>query len=74
MPNAHDTDRGLDRYTSVAGFIGLAAAIVAAAAVWLVLTEPVTVANAVETGAVSPLVLQLAAVIYQAMTGLLGYL
>jgi hypothetical protein len=34
----------------------------------------VTVATAVEAGDVSPLVRQLAAVIYQAMTGLLAYL
>ena len=74
MPNTHDTDRDLDRYTSVAGVIGIVAAIVAAAAVWLVLAEPVTVANAVESGEISPLVRQLAEVIYQAMTGLLGYL
>ena len=65
---------GLNRCASVAGLIGVVAAIVAAAAIWLVLTAPVTVATAVDTGEISPLVRQLAAVIYETMAGLLDYL
>ena len=59
---------------SVAVLIGAIAAIVAAAAIWLLLTDPVTVATSVETGEVSPLVRQLADVIYNAIVGLLDYL
>ena len=73
MTNEPDTRR-LDYIASVAGPIGVAAAIVAAAAIWLVLTEPVTIANAVETGEVAPLVRQLAEIIYKAITGLFAYL
>jgi hypothetical protein len=49
-------------------------AIAAGAAIWLVLTEPVTIANAVDTGEIAPLVLRLAEAIYQTMAGLLDYL
>jgi hypothetical protein len=69
-----DPERGLSRVASVAVLIGIIAAIVAAAAVWLVLTDPVTLANAVDTGEISPLVRQLAEVIYNALSGLLDYL
>jgi len=46
----------------------------AAATIWLFLTNPVTVANAVNEGDVSPLVRNLAEVIFQALSGLLKYL
>ena len=69
-----DPDRRFDRVTSVAVLIGVIAAVVAAATIWLLLTDPVTVANAVDTGEVSPLVRQLAEVIYNAIAGLLQYL
>ena len=46
----------------------------AAATIWLFLTNPVTVANAVNTGEVSPLVRNLAEVLYQALAGILKYL
>jgi hypothetical protein len=59
---------------SVAVVIGAAAAVVAGAAIWLLLSDPVTVANTVESGDVSPLVLALAEVIYRALAGLLEYL
>jgi len=57
-------------------FVTLAvlSAIVAAATIWLTLTDPVTVADAVDTGQVSPLVRQLASVLYGALSGLLKYL
>ena len=59
---------------SVAVLIGGIAAVIAGATIWLLLTDPVTVATAVETGEVSPLVRQLADVIYNAIFGLLDYL
>ena len=61
---------------SVSLFVTLAilSAIVAAATIWLTLTDPVTVADAVDTGQVSPLVRQLASVLYGALSGLLKYL
>ena len=73
MTNEEDPDGGLG-VASVATLIGVTAAIVAAAAIWLVLTEPVTVANAVNARELLPLVRQLGAVIYHAMAGLLDYL
>ena len=64
----------MGRAASVAMVIGVLAAVVAAAAIWLLLTDPVTVASAVEGGEISPLVVQLADVIYNAIVGLLNYL
>ena len=69
-----DPERGVDRVTSVAVLIGVLATIVAGATIWLLLTDPVTVANAVEGGQISPLVRQLADIIYNALSGLLDYL
>ena len=59
---------------SLAGTIAILSAIVAAATIWLLLTDPVTVADAVDTGEISPLVRQLAGVLYDALAGLLRYL
>ena len=69
-----DPDARGNRVASVAVLIGIAASVVAAATIWLLLTDPITVATAVETGEVSPLVRQLADVIYSAIVGLLDYL
>ena len=69
-----DPDSGINRITSVAVVIGALAAIVAGATIWLLLTDPVTVLNAVDEGQVSPLVKQLADIIYNALAGLLDYL
>lgn len=69
-----DLDAKSSHVASVAVLIGVVAAVVASAAIWLVLTDPVTVATAVESGEVSPLVRQLADVIYSAIVGLLDYL
>jgi hypothetical protein len=74
MTNEQDAGPNLNHLASIAGLIGVAAAIVAGAAIWLVLTEPITIVNAVDTGEVSTLVRQLAQVIYDAMAGLLDYL
>ena len=59
---------------SVAVLIGISAAIIAGATIWLLLTDPVTVANALDDGEISPLVQQLAQVIYNALASLLEYL
>jgi hypothetical protein len=59
---------------SVAGVVALIASAMAAATIWLVLTQPVTVANAVAEGEVSPLVKALAGVLYNALEGIIKYL
>jgi len=69
-----DPERGVDRVTSVAVVIGILAVIIAGATIWLLLTDPVTVVNAVDAGQISPLVRQLADIIYNALSGLLDYL
>ena len=69
-----DPDRGLDRVTSVGVLIGVVAAVIASATIWLLVTDPVTVANAVEDGQISPLARRLAEVIFDAIAGLLAYL
>lgn len=69
-----DGDGRVGPAASVALLIGVVAAIIAGATIWLLLTDPVTVANAVDEGEISPLVRQLAQVIYSALLGLLDYL
>ena len=69
-----DPDRGLDRVTSVGVLIGVVAAIIAGATIWLLVTDPVTVASAIEDGEISPLARRLAEVLYTAIAGLLAYL
>ena len=66
---------GLQRL-SVSLFTAVAAVsvLLAGATIWLFLTNPVTVANAVNTGEVSPLVRSLAQVLYEALSGILKYL
>jgi len=59
---------------SLFGLIAMLSVVMAAATVWLFLTNPVTVANAVNEGEVSPLVRSLADVLYSALAGLLKYL
>lgn len=69
-----EPDRALDRVASVGVLIGAGAAVIAAATIWLLITDPVTVASAVEEGEISPLAIRLAEVIYNAIAGLLEYL
>jgi hypothetical protein len=69
-----DPDRGLDRVTSVGVLIGVVAAVIAGATIWLLITDPVTVASAIEEGEISPLARRLAEVLYSAIAGLLAYL
>ena len=59
---------------SLFALVAAASAILAVATIWLVLTDPVTVADAVGRGNVTPLVQELADVIAQALQGLLRYL
>ena len=59
---------------SLFGLIALVSVVLAVATVWLLLTNPVTVATAVSEGEVSPLVRQLAEVLFNALSGLLKYL
>jgi hypothetical protein len=59
---------------SLFGTLAVLSAMFAAATIWLLLTDPVTVADAVDSGQVSPLVKELAAVLYGALAGLLKYL
>ena len=54
--------------------IALVSIVLAAATIWLFVTNPVTVANAVNEGDISPLVRNLAQVIYNALSGILKYL
>ena len=62
------------RLFSLVGIIGLFAAVVAGATVWLLVTDPVTVAESMDSGEVSPLVQSLAGSIYDAIVRLLRYL
>jgi hypothetical protein len=54
--------------------IAVVSIVLAAATIWLFVTNPVTVANAVNEGEISPLVRNLAEAIYNALSGLLKYL
>jgi len=59
---------------SLVAVIGVMAVALAGATIWLLVTQPVTVADAVARGEVSPLAKALAGVLYEALQGLLKYL
>jgi len=59
---------------SLFGVIAAVSIVLAAATVWLIVTDPVTVATAVNQGDITPLVQDLAQVILDAIYGLLRYL
>lgn len=59
---------------SLFGVVAVVAATLAGATIWLLLTDPVTVADAVNEGDVSPIVRELALLLYGALRGLLRYL
>jgi hypothetical protein len=61
---------GLSLFTLIA----IVSIILAAATIWLFLTNPITVANAVNEGEISPFVRDLAQVLYTALRGILKYL
>jgi len=54
--------------------VGVLAATLAAATIWLLLTDPVTVADAVSEQDVTPFVRQLVNVIFQVLRQLVRYL
>jgi hypothetical protein len=54
--------------------VAIISIVLAAAVIWLFLTNPVTVANAVNEGEISPLVRNLGSVLYNALSGILKYL
>jgi hypothetical protein len=59
---------------SLVTIVAFVSILLAVATIWLFLTNPMTVANAVNEGDVSPLVRTLAEAIYAALSGLLKYL
>jgi hypothetical protein len=59
---------------SLFGAAAAMAATLAAATIWLLLTDPITVADAVKDGQVTPLVRALGAVLYDAFKGILKYI
>jgi hypothetical protein len=59
---------------SLVGVVGVVALAMAGATIWLLVTQPVTVADAVAQGEVSPIVKALGAALYDALQGLLKYL
>ena len=54
--------------------IAVSSIMLAVATIWLFLTNPVTVVNAVNDGEVTPLVRDLAQVLFEALRGILKYL
>jgi len=58
----------------IVGMVGLVAGTLAGATIWLLLTDPVTVADAVSEQDVTPFVRQLADVLLQAIRQLARYL
>ena len=59
---------------SLVGLVGLVAVTLAVATIWLLLTDPVTVADAVSERDITPLVRELASAVYAALLNLLKYL
>jgi ABC-type cobalamin/Fe3+-siderophores transport system ATPase subunit len=58
----------------VMGAVVIISVVLAAATVWLFLTDPVTVADAVSQGEVTPFIRDLASVLLTALRSLLRYL
>ena len=59
---------------SLAAVIGIIATALAGATIWLLITQPVTVADAVATRDVNPLMRAIAGALYNALTGVAKYL
>jgi hypothetical protein len=59
---------------SLFALIAIVSIILAAATIWLFVTNPVTVATAVNEGEITPLMRNLAEAIYAALSGILKYL
>lgn len=73
-PGRPDREGTIDRVTGVGMLVAITATVIAGATIWLLLTDPLTVATAVEDGEISPLVERLAEIIYRAIVSLLEYL
>ncbi len=58
----------------VFGLAGIVAATLTGATVWLLLTDPVTLADVASDGDISPLVRELAKVLYRALGSLVRYI
>jgi hypothetical protein len=54
--------------------IAVLSLVLAVAIIWLFLTNPMTVVNAVNDGEITPLVRDLAQVLFEALRGILKYL
>ncbi|HVW06015.1 MAG TPA: hypothetical protein VHB78_13480 [Vicinamibacterales bacterium] len=68
-------DRGVARWSvSLVAIIGIVAAGIASATIWLLVTDPVTVSTAVSTGDVGPFMRAIGSVIFDALRGLFAYL
>ena len=72
-PNSRTSSLGSLSF-SLVSIVGILATVIAGATIWLLLTDPVTVAESVDSGEVSPLVSSLAGRILEALRGLLKYL
>ncbi len=59
---------------SLVAMIGLLAATIAGATIWLLVTDPVTVSDAVSKGDVAPIVQALGSAIFSALKDLFKYL
>ena len=62
------------RILSLAGIIGVLTAAFAAALIYLLVTQPVSTAENLANGEVSPLVRAVAGVLYDALRGILKFL
>jgi hypothetical protein len=60
--------------TSLVGLVAAVCTVVAGATIWLLLSDPITVAGALHEGTVTPLVGVLAQTIIGALRGLLSFL
>jgi hypothetical protein len=65
--------RGLGWFAGVGVLVVAVSAIVAGATIWLLLSNPVVVANAVNDGEITPLVQELALALYDAFLSLLRF-
>jgi hypothetical protein len=74
MTTEQRVDRGPNHLASLASLVAIAAAIVAAVVIRVVLTEPMRIAKAVDTGDNLALLRQLADVIVKTLASLLDYL
>jgi hypothetical protein len=62
------------RSLSLAAIIGILTAVFAAGLIYLLVTQPVTTAESIANGEVSPLVTAVAGVLYNALRGILKFL